>query len=834
MSQAAGRPPQTRPPDVVTPDIIVFGTRNRLSPLPQDEKRQAINFVSSVGSVELGQRTDVSVASAALRLPGVVLSRGTQTAQAWYPAIRGFDGRYSSVTLDGSMLYLSTRNQRGIPLDFLPAAAINEIVINKTVTPDMDPNSIGGHIEIRTLRVFDNSGKPLTNFDAQLVDYTKGGALSNHNPSFNINGVLKRTVGSSGNFGFVFAGSAHRDHFNELLNSTTALVQQGGIDIPSGNLLTGNYDRYQRGKSLLGKVEGRGDRWYGYLATNFFDEHIREDLSRSNVSVTPALVTDATEGQGRFTGATPSAISNVYRNDRRIISIRSGSEIQIGERSKLIANASFLHVDYKEQLQTGGAIAGPRVSGTYALDDTRAATEISGPAALNDPSSWEQRSDAPTTLAVFPLTDRIYTARLEYKFNVFGAARGFGYDLGIDFRRLHRTLDQTTTTYNLPAGVSIKLSQVLAKGSPFAGSDPSLPIYVDAGRYWKLISSLAVRSVDPNLTADYRLREDVIAPFFSVSYTGERFRVLGGARYNITQYLDTTHQLDGVTPVPFNISRSLPYLLPNLQGYFDAAAGVRIRAALTETTALQDFSTFANGTATGYDYKGNLVINHTNPYLRPRRSFNADVGIEAYRTFGYFSLGYFHKTVVDESQVLTEFLYDRNGVFVASSQNTVNAGGEHSQGLEFEGQWRDLGSVAPWLRGLTLDLNGAWFSSKTSVLDDGGNHRSIKGLRLQPKWVVNLITTYNRGKFSSSVLGMVRGRALYSIATAAPNDIYIAPFATLDTKFTYEVQPGLLIYLEGKNLTDHWYSEVTGINANLVSTAIKDGPTVVVGVSAKF
>ena len=261
---------------------------------------------------------------------------------------------------------------------------------------------------------------------------------------------------------------------------------------------------------------------------------------------------------------------------------------------------------------------------------------------------------------------------------------------------------------------------------------------------------------------------------------------------------------------------------------------MRIRAALTKTTALQDFSTFANGTATGYDYKGNLVINHTNPYLRPRRSFNEDVGIEIFRTAGYFSLGYFHKTIVDESQVLTEFQYDPNGVFVASSQNTINAGGEHTQGVEFEGQWRDLGTVAPWLEGLTLDLNGAWFSSKTSVLDDSGNRRSISGLRLQPKWVVNLIASYSRGRFFGSVLGMVRGRALYSIATTSPGDIYIAPFATLDTKLVYRLRPGLRLYVEGKNLTDHWYRELTGIRANLVSTAIKDGPTFVLGASANF
>ncbi len=815
-------------------EIIVTGTPNRLSASPQDEKQKAIGFISAVGSVELSKRTDVSVASASLRLPGVVLSRGTQTAQAWYPAIRGFDGRYSSVTLDGSVLYLSTRNQRGVPLDFLPAAAINEIVINKTVTPEMDPNSIGGHIEIKTLRVFDDDGKPLNSIDGQLVNYTKPGALSNGNPSYNVNGVVKRTFGTNGDFGFVLAGSAHRDEFDEIINSTTALVQQGNVDIPSGNLQTGNYNRHQDGASLMGKIEGRGDRWYGYVAANYFEEHIREDLARSNISIAPTLVTNASDGTGSFTGGVPSAISNVYKNDRSIVSIRSGGEYQTSEHSKLVFSTSVLHVDYKEQLLTGAPIAGPPVSGTYKITGTQVAPQITGPSSLNDPTQWKQGSDASATQPVYPLTDRIFSARLEFKANDFDFSRGFGYDVGIDFRRLHRTLNQTTYNFTLPAGASINLSQVLAPGSTFEGSNPSAPIYVDERRYWDLLSSLAVRSVDPGLTADYDLREDVIAPFLSLYYTSDKFRLLAGGRYNITRYTDATHQITNGVPTPFQITRNLPYLLPNVQAYYDLGHGTRVRAAFTETTALQDFSTFANGTALGLDYKGNPVINHTNPYLKPRRSYNEDFSLELYRPKGYFSLGYFHKTIIDESQVLTQFQYDANGVFVATIQSTINAGGEHTQGLEFEGQWRDFSGLAPWLRGVTFDINGALFDSDTEVVVSPGNGRTIDGLRLQPKWVVNMIMTYSRGRFSGSLLGMVRGRALASIATTAPGDIYIAPFGTLDAKVGYQFNRALKLYFEGKNLTNYWYREETGTHANLVSTAIKDGRTFVIGAALSF
>lgn len=831
------KPTAPKPDDraVAQTDIIVWGTKNQLSPSPQDEKRRAIGFLSAVGSEELGRRTDVSVASAALRLPGVVLSRGTQTAQAWYPAVRGFDGRYSSVTLDGSMLYLSTRNQRGVPLDFLPTAAINEIVINKTVTPELDPNSIGGHIEIKTLRVFDNDGKPLTRLDAQVVNYAQPGALSNNNPSLNVSAAVKRTFGRDGNFGFVLAGSVHRDQFNEIINSTTALVQEGDLDIPSGNLLTGNYNRRQRGASVLGKLEGRGDRWYGYLAANYFEEHIREDLSRSNISIVPSLVTGAADRTGSFTGATPSALSNFFFNDRRVVSLRSGGEYQANDTSKLVFNASVLQVHYREQFLTGAPISGPLVTGTYRITDHQASSQITGPPSLSDPTQWTQASDGTASRAIYPLTDRIYTARLEYKSNNFDFSKGFGFDAGLDFRRLHRTLDQSTYNYALPGGTTLKLSQVLIPGSPFDGANPGKPIYVDVNRYWNLLSALGTRTLDPGITADYDLQEDVVAPFISFYYTADRFRILAGARYNITRYKDSTYQIVDEIPAPFSITRSLPYLLPNIQGYYDLENGVRLRAAYTETTALQDYSNFANGRAIGYDYKGNRVVNNTNPYLKPRHSYNQDVSIELYRPKGYFSLGYFHKTIVDEVQVVVQYQYDSSGVLTQIVQYPINGGGEHVQGIEFEGQWRDFSALAPWLRGLTLDVNGAWFDSATEVVVGPDNiRRTISGFRLQPKWVVNMILSYNRGPFSASIIGMARGRALTGIATTPAGDIYISPFSTLDAKLGYRINPSFKVYVEGKNLTNYWYREVTGIRANAVSTAIKDGPSFVIGATLNF
>jgi iron complex outermembrane recepter protein len=826
--------PPTNDASTTLQEIVVSGTHFRLSPSPQKEKENSIATVSTVGSEELAERTDSSVVAALERLPGVVRQRGTDTSQAWYPAIRGFSAMYNSVTLDDGMLYLSTRNQRGVPLDFIPTAVVNEIVVYKTVTPEMDPNSIGGHIDVRTLRSFDNDGNPLTKIDVQGEKYSQAGALHDGKPSFNINGVIKRTFGVDNNFGFVLAGSTHQDKYNERQNLTTTFTQSGGADIPSGNLETGNYNSSAHGSSLMGKLEGRGEGWYGYLGSNYFQEQIWRDLYRSNVSIVPADVTDATDGTGSFTGATPSALSNSYYNDRHIFSVRGGLEYQTNDTSKIVFNSSYLKANFREGLWTGANLKGPTVSGNYDISDTSAATSISGPASLTNPAQWVQASGATASQIEYPLMTNIVTTRVEYKSNDFGFSHGLGYDFGIDFRQMWRQLSQYENDYTLAPGTTINLSQVLVGGSAFNGTNPSQPIYVDTTKYWNLVSALGNHTYSVPLTTDYDLSEAVIGPFAGLYYTTDKFRFITGARYNITHYTDSTHTItDGVT-TPFNITRTLPYFLPNVQGYYNFAEGLRLRAAYTETIALQNYSAYLEGTTTNNDAKGNPYTQGSNPYLEPRLSYNEDLSLEWYVHEGYVSFGYFHKTIKNEVQGITQYKYDSAGNVISYSQTPVNAGGEHSQGLELESEWRDFTGIAPWLRGLTVDANGSWYDSDTEALVGAGVERRVDALAQQPKWIANLILTYDHGPYSASLIGQARGKAFSSFAATSALDIWIAPYQTLDARLGYEPFRGCKLYVEGRNLTNYWYKEVYGMHSDLVSTAIRSGPIYVIGATYQF
>ena len=52
-----------------------------------------------------------------------------------------------------------TRLGRAVPLDSMSAAQISQIEVVKSVTPDLDANSLGGTVNIKTTSAFDRKGR---------------------------------------------------------------------------------------------------------------------------------------------------------------------------------------------------------------------------------------------------------------------------------------------------------------------------------------------------------------------------------------------------------------------------------------------------------------------------------------------------------------------------------------------------------------------------------------------------------------------------------------------------------------------------------------------------
>ncbi|HJS73299.1 MAG TPA: TonB-dependent receptor, partial [Vicinamibacteria bacterium] len=108
------------------------------------EQREA-DFVSDgVSSEQMSRSTESNAAEALQRVTGLSVVQGR------YVYVRGLGERYSSTQVNGASVGTPEPNKRVVPLDLFPTAALDEIVVQKTYTPDQEGEFAGGVIQIHT------------------------------------------------------------------------------------------------------------------------------------------------------------------------------------------------------------------------------------------------------------------------------------------------------------------------------------------------------------------------------------------------------------------------------------------------------------------------------------------------------------------------------------------------------------------------------------------------------------------------------------------------------------------------------------------------------------
>src|SRR5690606_39895195 len=67
--------------------------------------------------------------------------------------IRGLSPELNSVTLNGDRIPSAEGDNRNVQMDLIPSDMISTIEVNKTLTPDMDADAIGGSVNLITRAV---------------------------------------------------------------------------------------------------------------------------------------------------------------------------------------------------------------------------------------------------------------------------------------------------------------------------------------------------------------------------------------------------------------------------------------------------------------------------------------------------------------------------------------------------------------------------------------------------------------------------------------------------------------------------------------------------------
>lgn len=128
--------------------VVVTGRRGALQTAAALE-RDADGVVSIVTSDDIGQFGDPTVAESLQRIAGVSINRSGGEGQQ--VSIRGLPTEFATVTLNGARLGSSDPEINSTNLDFFAADNLSQIVVSKSLLPEMDADAIAGSVDLKMI-----------------------------------------------------------------------------------------------------------------------------------------------------------------------------------------------------------------------------------------------------------------------------------------------------------------------------------------------------------------------------------------------------------------------------------------------------------------------------------------------------------------------------------------------------------------------------------------------------------------------------------------------------------------------------------------------------------
>ncbi len=121
-----------------------------------NQQRASDALINVIDSDGLGNFPDTTVADSLSRVPG--LSIENDQGEGRYVSIRGINTDLISATING-VRTPSPEDRRGVLLDGVPSDLLDGIEVQKSLTPDVDADTIGGVINLKTISAFDRDGR---------------------------------------------------------------------------------------------------------------------------------------------------------------------------------------------------------------------------------------------------------------------------------------------------------------------------------------------------------------------------------------------------------------------------------------------------------------------------------------------------------------------------------------------------------------------------------------------------------------------------------------------------------------------------------------------------
>ncbi|HAE28606.1 MULTISPECIES: TonB-dependent receptor [Hyphomonas] len=772
-----------------------------------NQQRASDALINVIDSDGLGNFPDTTVADSLSRVPG--LSIENDQGEGRYVSIRGINTDLISATING-VRTPSPEDRRGVLLDGVPSDLLDGIEVQKSLTPDVDADTIGGVINLKTISAFDRDGRF---FRAKLE-----GSFNEITEEISPKGTLTYSNVFGDKLG-VAASLNYQDLRIQAHNNETGgwgFNDDLGAFVPDDDYEQRFYDLTRERIGMVVNIDYRmTENTELYLRTLY--NQYKDDETRNKWEIRSLDEEDPSlTGTGyAFDYAESDAEARVREEVRNIQTYAVGGQTFAGNWA-FDYEISYAYAEENDSNNHDVTFRSDDMEGSGILlwDNSNPKKPVfSGPGFdfLLDPANYEMDS-----------YEREFTINEDtewsYKFDVTNDTvlgdTPVTWKFGMKLRDREKVRDENLMIYERD---DVLLTDYITDNARISGWRMGNPMFQwPSGELTKsLRNDFTADELDEDgsnfdsLSADYTIKEKILAGYGMGTFQMQNLTAVVGARIEATD-VSSTGNIFFEEDDPANVGQrkyddDYAHFLPSLNLKYAFADNLIGRAAYYSSIVRPAFGEMRPTFALNNDRD---EAEMGNPDLDPYEAANIDASIEYYPTkLSVISAGVFYKEIRNAIFPVTYDIADVPGSIDLSflDANTlagleevstyINAGKATVKGVEFN-YVQGLDFLGGAFEGFLVSANLTLADSE-ATLPDG---REVPLLK-QNDTVWNVSLGYDKGPWDLRVSANYRGD--YVDELFGENlDRYTGDHMRVEASAKYELNDHLQVYLEGKNLTD--------------------------------
>ncbi|WDF69283.1 TonB-dependent receptor [Sphingobacterium oryzagri] len=809
-------------------EVVVMGDMLKGQARALNQQKNNQNITNIISSDQVGRFPDANIGDALKRVPGITMQN--DQGEARNIIIRGLAPNLNSVTLNGDRIPSAEGDNRNVQMDLIPADMISTIEVNKTLTPDMDADAIGGSVNLIT-RASPNG---------QRISATLAGGYGPIRDKANYTaGLVYGNRFANNKIGVVFSGSYNNNRFgSDNVEGVWDQDDNGNVFLQELDIRKYDVQRIRRSTALAFDYK-INDKHMLYANAMY---NWRDDLeNRYRVryrDIEP--IYNAADGITGYTGnirrETKGGIDNAKNKNTRL-ERQTVQNYSVGGEHLL---GSKLDLDWAANYATAGE---DRPNERY-IDFEQEDISL-GQNLLNTRKPLVTANEDPANFNLRKITENHdftkeeeFGAKVNVRFplSVIDGQKG-RLRTGLRLRLKDKMRDNVFYEYEPVAelGALSDVPNVYYGGNGYqAGSQYAPGYFVDRNYLGGLDlnnSALYTEEADPSefLAQNYRAKEQIFAGYVRWDQDfSEKLSMILGARVEHTNINYTGNFVFDEEELLGEVNNKNSYtnVLPSVSFKYKATEATILRAAFTTAIARPNYYALAPYVSA---LPGDNEVQAGNPDLNATYSYNADLMAEHYfRSVGILSGGVFYKNLKDfiytyrNNQYTTanfanDFPNQQNPIPVGENYQFVQQrNGDNVDVYGFEVAFQRQLDFLPgrFLKGFGLYVNYTNTNSKArGITNAEGEEREGAKLPGASPHMFNGSLSWENNKFTSRVSLNYTSSYIDELGADAFEDRYYGEQLFLDANAAYKITPKFRVFVEANNLTNQPLRYYQGISS---------------------